>query len=114
MQQTVQQGGDAGGVGKDLVPFFECSVGGYDHGFAFVAAIDDFMEDVCRLIVERQVRELVKTSASGLRIPGHQGRAESGWFFLWRSVNAGSAETIDGHQAWWFHQECGTSIGPCR
>ena len=61
MQQAVQQRGDAGGVGKDLVPFFECSVGGYDHGLAFVTAIDDFIEDVCRLIVERQVGELVDT-----------------------------------------------------
>src|SRR2546423_12419468 len=41
---------------KDLVPFFESSVGGYDHGLAFVTAIDDFIEDVGGLIVERQIR----------------------------------------------------------
>ena len=59
MQQTVQQRGDAGGVGKDLVPFFKCSVGGYDYGLAFVTAIDDFIEDVGGLIVERQIGKLV-------------------------------------------------------
>src|SRR6266566_4655217 len=62
MQQTVQQRGDAGSVGKDLVPFFKCSVGGHDHGPAFVTAIDDFIEDVRSFIVERQVGQFVDTS----------------------------------------------------
>jgi hypothetical protein len=39
VQQAIQQGGNTGGIGKDLVPFFKRSVGRQDHGLAFVAAI---------------------------------------------------------------------------
>jgi hypothetical protein len=53
MQQPIQQRGDAGGVGKGLVPFFERAIRSDDYGLAFVTAIDDLIEDVCGLIVER-------------------------------------------------------------
>ena len=52
VQQTVQQSGDAGGVGKDLVPFFKGSIGGDDQRLAFVAAVDDFIQEVRGLVVE--------------------------------------------------------------
>jgi len=44
MQQAIQQRGDAGSIGKDLVPLFEWAVGGDDYAFALVAAVDDLVE----------------------------------------------------------------------
>ena len=46
MQETIEKGGNTGSVGKDLVPFFEGTIGSYDQGLAFVAAVDDFIEMV--------------------------------------------------------------------
>jgi len=51
MQQTIQHGGDAGGIGKDFVPFLEDAVGGDDQGLTFITAVDDFKEDVGGLVV---------------------------------------------------------------
>ena len=59
MQQAIQQRDDAGGVGKDLVPFFERSVGGEDQRLALVAAIDDFIEQVGGFVVEGQIADFV-------------------------------------------------------
>jgi len=44
MQQAIQQCGDAGSIGKDLIPLFEWTVGGDDYAFAFVATVDDLVE----------------------------------------------------------------------
>ena len=52
MQETIQKGGNTGGVGKDLVPFFEGTIGSHDQRLAFVAAVDDFIEQVRGFVVE--------------------------------------------------------------
>ncbi len=68
MQKTVQHGGDAGGIGKDLVPFLENSVGGDDQRFAFITAIDYFKEDVGGLVVIGQVPDFVNAEKSHVGI----------------------------------------------
>ncbi len=52
VQQTVQQRGDAGGVGKDLILFFKRSICGHDQRLALVSAVDHFVQEVRGLIVE--------------------------------------------------------------
>jgi len=65
--ETVQQGYDAGCIRENFVPLFERLVGGEDHRFAFVPAVDDFIEEIGRLVVEGQVTYLVnKCSAEHL------------------------------------------------
>jgi hypothetical protein len=44
MQQTIEKRSNASSIGKDLVPLFEGTVGCQNDGFAFVAAIDNFVE----------------------------------------------------------------------
>ena len=39
MGEAVKKSGCAGGVGKDLVPFLEWTIGGGDDGTAFIAAV---------------------------------------------------------------------------
>jgi hypothetical protein len=51
MQQTIQHSDDAGGIGKDFIPFLEDAVGSHDQRFAFIKAVDHFKEDVGGLIV---------------------------------------------------------------
>jgi hypothetical protein len=52
MQQTIQQRDDAGGAGKDFVPFLEGSVRSEDDRPAFVTPVDDFVKQIGRLVVE--------------------------------------------------------------
>jgi hypothetical protein len=44
MQQAIQESGNAGSVGKDLVPLFKWPIGGENDGFAFVTPIDNFLQ----------------------------------------------------------------------
>src|SRR3954447_10528770 len=46
VEQTVDQGDDAGGAGKGLAPFGERAAGGDDSAALLVAAIDQFEEQV--------------------------------------------------------------------
>jgi hypothetical protein len=52
MQETIEKSGNTGSVGKDLVPFFEGTIGSYDQGLAFVAAVDDFIQQVRGFVIE--------------------------------------------------------------
>jgi len=46
MEQAIEHGGDASGVGEDFAPFLKWLVGGDDQRFLFVSLIDDFIEQV--------------------------------------------------------------------
>jgi len=59
VKKTVEHGDDAGGIGKDLVPLFEWPVGREDHRFAFVAAIDDFVEQIGGLVVGGKIPDFI-------------------------------------------------------
>ena len=59
MQETIEKGGNTGSVGKDHVPFFEGTIGSHDQGLAFVAAVDDFIQQVRGLVIEGQVADLI-------------------------------------------------------
>lgn len=59
MDQTVDEGDDAGGVGKDLAPLAEGFVGGQDDGFVLVAPRDDLEEEVGVTSVVGEVAELI-------------------------------------------------------
>jgi len=48
VRETIRESGNAGGIGKDFVPFFEWSVGCNNHRLAFVAAVDDFVQQIGR------------------------------------------------------------------
>jgi hypothetical protein len=37
MREAIEQGGDAGGVGEDGIPFLKAFVGPHDDGIAFIA-----------------------------------------------------------------------------
>jgi len=50
VQQSVQQGHDAGGVGEHFVPLFEGSIGRQNHGLSLVATVDHLMER--RFVIE--------------------------------------------------------------
>lgn len=68
MQEAVQQSDNAGGVGKDLVPLFEGTVGGDNHRLAFVAAVDDLVEQIGGFVVEGQVADLVNAQQAGVGV----------------------------------------------
>ena len=52
MEQTIQQRDDTGRAGKDFVPFFERTVCSQDDRLTFVTPVDDFVEQIGRLVVE--------------------------------------------------------------
>src|ERR1039457_5113586 len=68
MQQTIQQRDDAGGVGEDLVPFLEGAICGEDHRLAFVTPVDDFVEQVRRLVVKREIAYLVDSQKTNIGV----------------------------------------------
>ena len=68
MQQTVQQRDDAGSVGKDLVPFFEGSIGCEDQWFPLIAPVDDFVEQVGRLVIEGQIPDLIDAQQANIGV----------------------------------------------
>ena len=59
VDQTIDEGDDAGGVGKDLAPLAEGFVGGQDNGFVLVAPRDDLEEEIGVASVVGEVAELV-------------------------------------------------------
>jgi hypothetical protein len=69
MEQTIQQRDDTGRVGKDFVPFFERTVGSQDDRLAFVTPVDDFVEQIGRLVVEGQIPDLVDAQKSNIGVP---------------------------------------------
>jgi hypothetical protein len=58
--EAVQQSGDDGGVGEDGIPVFEGTVGGDQQGAAFVAGVDDFVEQVGGLGVIGKISDFVE------------------------------------------------------
>ena len=59
MDKPVDQGDDAGGVGKHLVPLAERLVGRHDNGSLQVAAADDLVEQVGMPVVVAEVAHFV-------------------------------------------------------
>jgi len=59
MCDPVNQGDNAGCIGKDFIPFLEAAIGCHDQRSAFIAAIDDLIEKVRSVIVIGQIADLV-------------------------------------------------------
>jgi hypothetical protein len=68
MQQAIQQSGNASSVRKDFVPFFKGSIGGENDRLAFVTAIDDFLEEVSRLVVKGKKANFVHAQQTDVGI----------------------------------------------
>ncbi len=90
VDEAVDQGDDAGGVGEDLVPFGEGAVGGDQGAFGLVAAADQFEQqvgvavgvgEIADLVDDQQVRGgVVAESAAqgGIAVEGGQFAEQSG------------------------------------
>ncbi len=74
--EPVDEGGDAGGMGKDGVPVFESTIGAEQNGAAFVTAIDDFEEQVGGAGVVREITNFVDAKDLGAGIEGELTAAE--------------------------------------
>ena len=59
MQDTVQDGGGDGDVGKDLVPLGEGLVGGEDGGCFLIPSGNELEEQVCTLDIHREIADFV-------------------------------------------------------
>lgn len=59
MGEAIKKSGDAGGIGKDLIPFLEGAIGGDDDGTAFIATIDDFVQEVGGVVIIGKIGEFV-------------------------------------------------------
>jgi hypothetical protein len=51
-----------------LVPLFEGTIGRYDERFAFITAVDDFIEQIGCLVVERKVADLIDTEQTDISV----------------------------------------------
>ena len=78
MSETVDEGGDAGGIGKDGVPVFEDAIGGDQNRATFVTAIDDFEKQVGGAGVVREIANFVDAEDLGAGIEGELTTAECG------------------------------------
>ena len=70
VSEAIQQSGNASGIGKNLVPFLEGSVGSDNHGTLLVAAVDDLVEKVCGVVVVGEVGQFVNAEQMGPGIAG--------------------------------------------
>lgn len=77
MSEAVEKGCDAGGVGKDGVPVGKGTVGGDEDRAAFVAAVNDFEEEVGGRGVVGEVADLVNAEEIWARVVGEFGAAQS-------------------------------------
>ena len=59
MSEAIKQSGDAGSVRKYLIPILERAIGGNDDGTMFITSVDDFVQEVGGVIVEREIGEFV-------------------------------------------------------
>ena len=59
VDQTVDEGDNAGGVGEDLAPFGEGTIGGDNRAFLLVAAADQFEQQIGVPIGVGQIAERV-------------------------------------------------------
>jgi hypothetical protein len=60
MGEAVEESGDAGGVGKDGVPVLERAIRRQQRGVAFVAAVDDFEQQVSGVGIVGQISYFVQ------------------------------------------------------
>ena len=59
MQDTVQDGGGNGDVGKDLVPLGKSLIGSEDGGGLLIAPGNQLEEQICTLNVHREIADFV-------------------------------------------------------
>ena len=78
MSETIDKGGDAGGIGKDGVPVFKSAIGGDDQRAALVTAIDHFEEQVGGSGVIREIAEFINAEQLGPGIESELAAAERG------------------------------------
>ena len=67
MSETIQQRGDAGGVGENGVPVFESLVGSQQNRIALIAVVNDFEEKVGGVGVVSQISTLESSRKPGVR-----------------------------------------------
>ncbi len=72
VDEAIDQGDDAGGVGEDLVPFGERFVGRNDRGLLLVAARDDLEQQIGMAVGIGEVADLIDDKQPG---PGIQSQA---------------------------------------
>lgn len=68
VDQTVEQRDEAGGIGKDFVPFLEGFVSGDNERLAFVAAVDHLIQQIRRFVVERQIPDFIQAQESDVGV----------------------------------------------
>src|SRR6202049_3902035 len=69
VQDAVEDGGGQGAVVvEDLRPVFVGAVGGDHHRSALVALADDLEQQVCAVLVDRKVTELIDNQYGGLQV----------------------------------------------
>ena len=59
MQDTIQDGGGNGDVGKDLIPLGEGLIGGEDGGGLLIASGNQLEEQICALNVHGEIADFV-------------------------------------------------------
>ena len=65
VEQAIEQRGGDHGIAEDLAPFGKASVGGEDHGAAFVAGVDQLKEQVPAAGDDGEVADLVDDQQLG-------------------------------------------------
>ena len=60
MSESIDEGNNASGTGKDGAPILEGEVGGDDGAGAFVATADDAVEEISGARVAREISEFVE------------------------------------------------------
>ena len=68
MEQTVEQCDDAGGVGKNFVPFFERTIRSQYHWLTFITAVDDFVEQIGGFVVGGKITDFVDAKDASVGI----------------------------------------------
>ena len=59
VDEPVDEGDDAGGVGEDLIPLGEGSVGGDERGFFLVATANDLEQQIGIAVGVREIADLI-------------------------------------------------------
>ena len=70
MSETVEQSGDTSSVREDAIPVFEGAIGGDEQRGTFVAAVDDFVEQISGAGVVREIADFVNAEQSRPAIMG--------------------------------------------
>ncbi len=59
VSETIQERGNASGIGKDLVPFSKGSICTYNYGSMFIAPVDDFVQQIRGMVVIGEIPDFV-------------------------------------------------------